>query len=362
MKELPVVRRPPTDAEMAFLARCRVAYLATVSSNWDTTIHPFCFALLPGDAAPAIVTALDEKPKSVDWRDLGRVRDILANPEVAIVADRYEEDWGRLAWVHMRGSASLIDPGHQGHGAAVAALRTAYGQYESMNLDERPIIRIAVASATSWSASGSLESDARSADFWEVIRGRRSVRAFSPDPVPREAIVAAIEAAGWAPSPHGRQPWRFAVLESSGRRQALADAMAETWRTQLMLDGQPDEVVLHRLERSKERLVTAPVLVIPCLYLQDLDVYPDADRQEAEQTMAIQSLGAAVQNFLLAIHRSGLDSGWMCAPLFCPDVVRKSLALDPALTPHALLPVGYAAKDPVRRPRRPVEELIAVWH
>lgn len=194
-----------------------------------------------------------------------------------------------------------------------------------------------------------------------IIRGRRSVRGFKPDPVPREIVVAAIEAAGWAPSPHGRQPWRFAVVETPPRRTALADAMAATWDAQLRLDGQDEATVRRRLERSRERLVIAPVLVVPCLYLDDLDVYPDPDRQQAETVMAIQSLGAAVQNFLLSIFAAGFDAGWMCAPLFCPDIVRDALGLDASLHPHALIPVGYAAQAPVRRERIPVENLIVEW-
>ena len=105
----------------------------------------------------------------------------------------------------------------------------------------------------------------------------------------------------------------------------------------------------------------APVLVLVCLYLNDLDVYPDADRQEAERIMAIQSLGSAVQNFLLTIYAAGYDAGWMCAPLFCPEIVREELGLDDDLHPHALIPVGLAAKDPVRKPRLPLNELIVAW-
>ncbi len=66
---------------------------------------------------------------------------------------------------------------------------------------------------------------------------------------------------------------------------------------------------------------TAPVCVVVCLYLEDLDVYPDVERQAAETTMAVQSLGAAAQNLLLAAYALGLDAGWLCAPLFCPDTV-----------------------------------------
>ena len=74
--------------------------------------------------------------------------------------------------------------------------------------------------------------------------------------------------------------------------------------------------------------------------------------------MAVQSLGAAVQNLLLSLYASGVDGGWMCAPLFCPEIVRDALALDAALIPHALITLGYAAKDPIRRPRRTLDDLI----
>jgi coenzyme F420-0:L-glutamate ligase/coenzyme F420-1:gamma-L-glutamate ligase len=77
--------------------------------------------------------------------------------------------------------------------------------------------------------------------------------------------------------------------------------------------------------------------------------------------MAIQSLGAAIQNLLLAAYALGLDTGWMCAPLFSPDSVRAALDLAPSLIPHALIPVGYAARDPKRRPRRPLDEVVVRW-
>jgi len=208
---------------------------------------------------------------------------------------------------------------------------------------------------------GQLAVEERRGVLAAVIRGRRSVRAFLPEPVPNEVVRTAIELAGWAPSPHGRQPWRFAVVQNPERRAGLAQAMAATWDEQLRLDGQDEAIVRIRLEKSKRRLIEAPVLVIPCLYLADLDVYPDADRQEAERIMAIQSIGAAIQNFLLSIYADGYDAGWMCAPLFCPDLVRDYLGLDDSLIPHAMLPVGKAAKDPVRRPRMPVDALIAQW-
>jgi F420 biosynthesis protein FbiB-like protein len=198
-------------------------------------------------------------------------------------------------------------------------------------------------------------------DMMQIIKGRRSVRAYQPRAVPEEHLVEILEAARWAPSPHGRQPWRFVVVTQPEVRERLAAAMGATWRQQLALDRQDEAVINLRLEKSRQRILNAPALIIPCLYLEDLDRYPDPERQSAEMIMAIQSLGCAAQNMLLMAYSLGLDGGWMCAPLFCPDTVRAALALEQALTPHALITIGYAARDPLRRERRPLEELVVQW-
>lgn len=195
----------------------------------------------------------------------------------------------------------------------------------------------------------------------QIITGRRSVRRYLDRPVPREQILEVLEAARWAPSPHGRQPWRFAVITREEPRHALVEAMGAEWRRQLALDGQDEATIEARFRRSHARITGAPVVIVPCLYLEDLDVYPDAERQAAETTMAVQSLGCAVQNMLLAAYAMGFDGGWMCAPLFCQPAVRAALGLAETLHPHALIPLGYPARDPVRRPRRPLEELVVSW-
>lgn len=354
--------RAPTAEELTFVQERRVGHLATAGGDGTPGVVPFCFAVVEGENGPAIVSSLDEKPKTVPVERLRRVRHILARPNVAVVVDDYEEDWTRLAFVQINGQAQLVYPGETSFDLAIAALRTKYPQYQTMQIETRPLIWIDHLTATSWRGSGSTESRLRRpTDLMAIVEGRRSVRVFATRSVPREIVRQAIAAAGWAPSPHGRQPWRFAVVERQERKIALADAMAATWQEQLAFDGQAHEIVQIRLQKSRERLLTAPVLVVPSLYLEDLDVYPDAERQAAETTMAIQSLGAAIQNLLLSVYAAGLDSGWMCAPLFCPEVVRDALDLDAALIPHALIPIGYAAKDPTRRERLPLDRLIVSW-
>jgi F420 biosynthesis protein FbiB-like protein len=198
-------------------------------------------------------------------------------------------------------------------------------------------------------------------DFFTLVQTRRTVRVFRPDPPPRAAIEQILTAASWAPSPHGRQPWRFVVVEAAERKQALAAAMGAAWRYHLTLDGHDPTTVEARLQRSRERVLNAPIIIIPCLYLNDLDTYPDPERQAAETTMAIQSLGCAVQNMLLAAFALGLAAGWMCAPLFAPDAVRIALHIADDLHPQALIPIGYLAQEPKRRPRRSLAELVVQW-
>jgi PPOX class probable F420-dependent enzyme len=312
----------------------------------------------------ALHIALDEKPKRVGPGALKRVRNLLANPAVSLLVDRYDDqDWGRLAFLRVDGMADLLAPGDPGHRPAVAALRAKYPQYGAMALEERPVIRIVPQVVRSWGALDATdEGDGPSPlgmEFRQLVRARRSVRHFRPDPVSRPVVEELIAAAGWAPSPHGRQPWRFAVITRQAVKEALADAMGATWVEQLSLDGQDAAIIAARLAGSRRRLLTTPVLIVPCLYTADLDVYPDPDRQAAEELMAVQSLGAAIQNLLLAASDRGLDTGWMCAPLFCPEIVRDALGLTPPLTPHAIITLGWAAQEPKRRGRLPVEALIA---
>jgi coenzyme F420-0:L-glutamate ligase / coenzyme F420-1:gamma-L-glutamate ligase len=198
----------------------------------------------------------------------------------------------------------------------------------------------------------------RASTLAALLQGRRSVRQYQPTPVARELVEQVLEAARWAPSPHGCQPWRFVVLTGLKHKIRLADFMGKTWQKNLEMDGQATEIIKIRLEKSRQRILQAPVLILPCLYLENLDHYPDEQRQNDETIMAIQSLGAAIQNMLLMAYDLGLDGGWICAPLFCPEVVRESLGLDTQLIPHALITLGYAAADPKRKERLPLSSLV----
>lgn len=188
---------------------------------------------------------------------------------------------------------------------------------------------------------------------------RRSIRAYAPHPVPSALIRAVLEAAIRAPSPHNRQPWRFVVLGATARAQ-LATAMAAQLRRDRERDGDPPEQIERDAARSVQRITGAGAAILVCMTLRDMDVYPDARRNAAERWMAGQGVAAAIQNLLLRATELGLGASWMCAPLFCPDVVRAVLALPSDWEPQALITLGFPAEAGRERPRRSVDE-VTCW-
>lgn len=106
---------------------------------------PVCFAFEEG----RVYSPLDEKPKRVSPERLARVRNIQAHPFVALVVDHYEEDWTRLGWLLLRGTADVLERGEE-HRRAVGLLRAKYPQYRTHRLEDRPILRITLASARNW--------------------------------------------------------------------------------------------------------------------------------------------------------------------------------------------------------------------
>src|SRR5918997_3472846 len=139
--------------DMAFVRDGRVGRLATADAHGTPSVVPVVYASFALDEEPVIAIAIDEKPKG-DPRALRRVRNIVERPEVALIVDEYREDWDELAWVLVRGSASLIEPGDAGHAEALVALRQKYPQYARMRLEVRPVILIRQLSTRSWRAGG----------------------------------------------------------------------------------------------------------------------------------------------------------------------------------------------------------------
>ena len=136
---------PLTGKAKAFIRSARVAHLATADREGRPHVIPICFAF----DGKALYSPIDEKPKRTSPLGLKRVRNILENPHVAVVVDRYDENWKKLAYILIRGRARLLTRG-ENYRKAVFLLRRKYPQYRHMAIQDRPMIQIKPTRVKSW--------------------------------------------------------------------------------------------------------------------------------------------------------------------------------------------------------------------
>ena len=137
-----------TEEQARFIRRARVGHLATASADGTPHLVPVCFEMVD----EVLYVGLDDKPKSVAATRLKRIRNILENPIVAFLVDRYDdEDWSRLGFVLITARAELLlDAAGNEHERAVRALKRKYRQYETLLRDDATVIRITPLSVSRW--------------------------------------------------------------------------------------------------------------------------------------------------------------------------------------------------------------------
>lgn len=190
------------------------------------------------------------------------------------------------------------------------------------------------------------------------LRTRRSIRRFKTDPVPDSVLRDILHTATFAPSAHNRQPWRFIVLTDSSAKTHLSDAMAEEFQRDLEKDNLPPEEITKRVNKSRERITGAPIVVILCVDMSEMDNYPDERRKKAEYIIGIQSAANAGMQLLLAAHAEGLGGVWVCSPMFAQEIVQEALNISKQWEPQAMFLLGYPLEIPAFRGRKAIEEVV----
>ncbi len=204
-------------------------------------------------------------------------------------------------------------------------------------------------------------------DLFDAIQGRKSIRRFKRTPVPEEDIKKILNAGRLAPSASNTQPWSFVVIRDKELLAKMADAVREM--VDRMLPFAEDEKQAQRLAAYKGSYYTffehAPVVI--AVFMEGYDAgtdrllakmgYSAGDIKRLRPLPGLQSVSAAIQNMLLAVHALGYGSCWMTGPLVAQEAFEKLLGYDKDKFIAALLPIGVPDENPPARSRKPLEEV-----
>lgn len=179
-------------------------------------------------------------------------------------------------------------------------------------------------------------------DLSEAIKGRRSVRRFLPDPIPRDAIEKILELAQWAPSAMNRQDWRFIVVEGD-KKEALLKITATAFDhfRPVLEENFPDKPkIIEASKRFFETYGSAPVIIL---------AYGGHFTTGMEDPC---SVSCAVQNLLLAAYDAGLGAVWADSAVFYKEKEINELMGMEGRKLVCLVPIGYPDETPRAAPRQ----------
>jgi nitroreductase len=199
---------------------------------------------------------------------------------------------------------------------------------------------------------------------FEVIKNRRSIRKYKPDPIPRETLERLMEAARWAPSGENAQPWRFVIVEDRDKIKAIGKVAGMADRRQFSAEFAAGETEkrLKKIKDPKKRqkvmekltgghvssfLENAPLVIIVCGKKDVWDLPYDCS--------------AAIENILIMAVAAGLGTCWVESPVMDvrdEEKIKAMLEIPKSMKVLTAISVGYPDESPKPRPRLPRDELV----
>ncbi len=195
------------------------------------------------------------------------------------------------------------------------------------------------------------------AELLEIIKGRRSVRLFTPDDISDEEVRLLLEAARYAPSNSNRQPWRFLVIRSRHVREEMASAVNK--KAAEIRSSLADAELIKMFDdytRYLSFFQDAPVVIValtkrPPSFLEGLSRKLNLKLTDPAISPELMSVSMAIQNIHLAAHAMGFGSCCMTSPLLAGEEIQKILDVRPPYQLVAIIPVGKYSQEP-RAPER----------
>ena len=144
-------------------------------------------------------------------------------------------------------------------------------------------------------------------------------------------------------------------------KQNFASEMMKAFEKELEEESLPREEIDRKVERSRTRILSAPVIIILSVDMSEMDQYSDRRRKKREFIMATQSTANAGLQLLLAAHAEGLGGVWVCSPMFAQKTVQSALELPKSWEPQAMLLLGYPVEIPLVRERKTIKEIVKTF-
>ncbi len=261
----------------------------------------------------------------------------------------YELQSTIVAQVDNLASAAQLVMGEADEGLPVVIIRGYKFDFQE-NTSIKPILREKNSDLFRRSLSETLS---------EILKNRRSYKLkFDSREVDLKIIENCIELAGWAPSAHNGQFWRYIILEKGKVRNDLIVNMNSKLCQDLEKDGKTDTFIQKKIDKTRENFLESPILVLLCLDTTELEMYSDSERSSNEYILGIQSISASAIYFLLTLNSENLAACWYCAPLFSKDIVRETLKLPSSFEPMAFFTVGYPIKKIKAPARKKLNDII----
>lgn len=198
-------------------------------------------------------------------------------------------------------------------------------------------------------------------ELFKIMRGRRSVRMFNKEAVPRELVEKVIEAAAWAPSASNRQDWEFAVVESHAVKRSMGLAVRRCWDELLArpeVESFAEEMRKHA--RYFAWFARAPLVI--AVSAREPDGYMPLllGGRAGDVTGHKASALMAAQNLMLAAHALGLGTCCLTAPLAAAEELKTLLGLGRRRELVCLIALGWPAGAAPEMPRKPISEIMRV--
>ena len=169
-------------------------------------------------------------------------------------------------------------------------------------------------------------------DFYEVIRTRRSIRSYKPDPIPKEVLTRVLDAARIAPSGSNRQPWKFIVVKDEELKRRIAKAC-----------------------HNQMFIAEAPVVIVACGY----NIHYNRGEYMGDFSMLVD-VSIAFTHLILAARAEGLGTCWIGS--FNNEEIKRILGIPEEVNVVAITPLGYPKDEEFREPgpRKPLSEIMSV--